>query len=72
MSFFILANDILFYLLNNKFRDNTSYKQMYNIRRLIKNKRSASNETFFLEDKGTYWLNKCILKYVYEYLIIYW
>ena len=54
MSFFILANDILFYLLNNKFRDNTSYKQMFNIRRLIKNKRSASNETFFLKDKGTY------------------
>ena len=38
MSFFILANDILFYLLNNKFRDNTSYKQMFNIRRLIKKK----------------------------------
>ena len=51
MSFFILANDILFYLLNNKFRDNTSYKQIFNIRRLIKNKRSASNETFFLKDK---------------------
>ena len=61
MSFFILANDILFYLLNNKFRDDTiytsyhtSYKQIFNIRRLIKNKRSAFNETFFLKDKGTY------------------
>ena len=53
---FELVNEIYYFLLTDTFVSNTSLNQKSNIRRILNNKLSRSNDNFFIKNKSNYYL----------------